>query len=126
MTNRWTSCGLLAALLWSGLASAQVDLSALDQRMAGAPSQVMVLGSVHLSQLPDGFKPDLQPVLAKLAAFRPDIVTVEAIPGESCAMMKRNPAIYAAQDVATYCVDTAAARKATGLDVAAAVAAVKA
>jgi hypothetical protein len=125
MTNRWTSCGLLAALLWSGTALAQVDLSGLDKGMAGPPSQVMVLGSVHLSQMPDGSKPDLQPVLAKLAAFRPEIITVEAIPGESCVMMKRNPAIYAAQDVATYCVDTTAANKATGLDVPAAVAAVK-
>lgn len=125
MTNRWTSCGLLAALLWSGTAPAQVDLSALDKGMAGPPSQVLVLGSVHLSQMPDGFKPDLQPVLAKLAAFKPDIITVEAIPGESCAMMKRNPALYAAQDIATYCPDTTAAKKATGLDVPAAVAAVK-
>ncbi|MGB6142810.1 MAG: DUF5694 domain-containing protein [Rhodanobacter sp.] len=126
MTNRWTSCGLLAALLWSGTALAQVDLSGLDQGMTGPSSQVLVLGSVHLSQMPDGFKADtLQPVLAKLAAFRPDIITVEAIPGESCAMMKRNPALYAAQDVATYCSDTTAAKKATGLDVPAAVAAVK-
>ena len=126
MTNRWTSCGLLAALLWSGTAPAQVDLSKLDRGMAGPPSQVLVLGSVHLSQMPEGFEAaTLQPVLAKLAAFKPDIVTVEAIPGESCAMMKRNPAIYAAQDVATYCSDTTAAKKATGLDVPAAVAAVK-
>jgi len=126
--KRLTTYGLFAALLCSGMAQAQaqVDLSGLDKGMAGPPSPVLVLGSVHLSQMPDSFNPEsLQPVLARLAAFKPDIITIEAIPGESCAMMARNPAVYAPQDIAPYCNDTRAARAATGLDIPAATAAVK-
>jgi len=103
----------------------QVDLTTLDHGMTGPRAQVLVVGSVHLADQPEGFRPEsLAPVLDRLAAFRPDIITIEAIPGESCDLMARNPVRY--QGVADYCPDPSAARTATGLDVPAALAEVDA
>jgi hypothetical protein len=83
---------------------------------------VLVLGSVHLRDKPDGFKPEsLDPVLDRLAAFKPDIITVEALSGETCDLVARHPSVYN-EDWKTYCGDTAEAKAATGLDVPAAIA----
>ena len=128
MTKRLATYGLATALAWCGMAQAQVDLSVLDKDMAGPRSQVLVLGSVHLSQLPEGtdFEPaSLQPLLQRLAAYRPDVITIEALSGDTCDLMRRHPAVYLADDVDTYCPDTAPAESATGLDVPAAIAQVR-
>ncbi|ALN63555.1 hypothetical protein GLA29479_2689 [Lysobacter antibioticus] len=116
-------CGLLIGLFGCGDAFAQVDLSTLDRRMAGPPTQVLVLGSVHLSGLPKDFKHDsLAPVIDRLAAFKPEVITIEAISGEQCDLAARHPAIYGAQGMAPYCRKTDAAKAATGLDAPAAIA----
>lgn len=120
--------GLSAALIWSGIAQAQVDLSVLDKDMAGPRTQVLVLGSVHLSQLPEGadFEPEsLQPVLQRLVAYKPEVITIEALSGETCDLMKRHPTVYLPEDVDNYCPDTEAAKAATSLDVPAAIAEVR-
>ena len=123
MKKRWVGTALSATLIWSGMVQAQVDLSVLDQDMAGPRAQVLVLGSVHLSQLPKEFKPkSLEPLLARLAAFKPEVITIEAISGESCDLMARHPTVYAPKDVSTYCRATEDAKAATGLDVPAAIA----
>lgn len=104
-------------------ASAQVDLSRLDDGMAGPRSQVLVLGTTHLSSLGEGFRAaSLASLLDRLAGFRPDVITIEALPGETCDLMRRHHAVYGAQVVEDYCPDTAAARAATGLDVPTAIA----
>lgn len=106
-----------------GSAHAQVDLSVLDKHMGGPRTQVLVLGSVHLSQMSEAIKPEsLEPVLARLAAFKPDVITIENISGEGCDLLERHPAIYHPQDVSPYCRETDAAKAATGLDVPAAIA----
>ncbi|HBF49835.1 MAG TPA: hypothetical protein DDX04_05025 [Massilia sp.] len=80
---------------------------------------MLVLGTVHLSGLPASFKPAaLDGLLDRLAAWRPDIVTIEAESGEECDTAARHPAKYGAD----YCGSTAAAQAATGLDVPAALA----
>lgn len=95
-------------------AQAQVDLTSLDRDMAGPRSQVLVLGSVHLSELPKGFREEtLEPVIERLAAFKPEIITIERLPGEEC---ERFSAVYGP----TFCLDTDDAEQATGLDVVAA------
>jgi hypothetical protein len=110
-------CGLMAALPFGALA--QVDLTALDRDMTGPHAQVLVLGTVHLSELPPGFNPaSLNSVLDRLEAFKPDIITVEALPGEECDLAAR----YAAKYGPDYCAPTDAARLATGLDLSAAAA----
>jgi hypothetical protein len=123
MKKRLAMVGLSMCLAWSGMARAQVDLSTLDKDMAGPPSQVLVLGTVHLRDMPKDFKPEtLDPLLDKLVAFKPEVITIEQIPGESCDAMARNPALYDPESIAPYCSDTDAAKAATGLDVPAAIA----
>lgn len=119
MKTRIKMLCLSLALASSGVANAQtpVDVSVLDRHMPGPPTQVLVLGSVHLSQGgPEHFDPaSLQPVLQRLMAYKPDIITIEALSGETCALMRRRPEYKAT--AADYCPDVAAAKVATGLDV---------
>ncbi|PTL75827.1 hypothetical protein DAT35_52730 [Vitiosangium sp. GDMCC 1.1324] len=111
------------ALAWADEAAAQVDLSTLDREIAGSRAQVLVLGTVHLREMPKDFKPQsLEPVLKRLAAFKPDIITIEKISGEGCDLMARHPLVYGPVEENRFCRDTAAARTATGLDVSAAIA----
>jgi hypothetical protein len=110
-------CGLVVASPL--LAQAQVDLTKLDRDMAGPRSQVMVLGTVHLRGMPATFKAaSLDGVIDRLAAFKPDIITVENEPGEDCDLAARHPAKYGPD----WCPKTDAAKAATGLDVPAALA----
>ncbi|MCE4282065.1 DUF5694 domain-containing protein [Xanthomonas hortorum pv. vitians] len=111
---------LWLAVLAPCIAHAQVDLSQLDAEMAAPRTQVLVLGSVHLSQLPKGSDigaARLQPLMDRLAAYKPTIITVENLSGETCDLMRRHRAVYLPEDSATYCPDTSDAARATGLDV---------
>jgi hypothetical protein len=118
---------LLALWAGCGVAQAQVDLAALDHGMAGKRTEVLVLGTAHLSNAPKGFQiASLQPLLQKLQTFRPDIIAIENISGEDCALMKQYSAIYVPENVAPFCLGTDAAKAATGLDQSAAVVAVHA
>lgn len=84
---------------------------------AGRPNQVLVLASPHLSALPDNVAPaQLEPLLERLAAWKPEAIAIEAVSGLQCDFMRRSPARYA-DSVSSYCVDTAPAQAATGLDV---------
>lgn len=105
---------------------AQVGLSSLDDAMPGPRTQVLVLGSVHLSQGgPEKFDPAaLEPLLQRLRAYRPEIVTIEAMPGETCHLMRGRTAYKDVME--TFCPDVAQARAATGLDVPAALNAIDA
>jgi len=117
-------CALAGGL--APAARAQVDISTVADRMAGPHAQVLVLGSVHLSNAPKEFRPEsLQPVLDRLAAFKPQVITVEQLSGETCDLMARHPTVYDPKDVGFYCVDTAKAKAATGLDVPAAIAEIR-
>lgn len=115
---------LCVALAAPGLVHAKVDLTSVDSGMAGPRSQVLVLGSVHLSQLPKGAtitQDQLAPLLDRLATYAPGIITIEGLSGETCDLMKRHPTVYAADDVANYCPDTSKAKAVTGLDIPAAI-----
>ncbi|MGJ9416809.1 DUF5694 domain-containing protein [Massilia sp. CMS3.1] len=112
---------LLSLLAWSWpfAAQAQTDLTVLDRDMAGPRAQVLVLGTIHLRTLPAGFNPAaLDGLLDRLAAFKPEIITIETENGEECDLAARHPARYGAD----YCASTAAAQAATGLDAPAAMA----
>jgi hypothetical protein len=87
------------------------------QEIGGAPAQVLVLGSPHLSQLPNRLDPALlEPLLDRLAAFKPDVITVEGLSGEECDTLKRFDDQHdgAWKD---YCWPTDDVEKATGLTV---------
>ncbi|WP_246611028.1 DUF5694 domain-containing protein [Aquisediminimonas profunda] len=96
-----------------------------NKSLAGPPTKVMVLGTTHLAGLPKDFRPErLKPLLDRLAAFKPDIIAIEALSGADCDMLVRYAAIYPGT-ADQYCASTDAASKATGLDVPTAVAKVK-
>lgn len=107
---------LALAALGLGLplqASAQGLLKDLDQGMSGRRSQVLVLGTVHLQELGQDFKPgSLDPLLERLQGFQPEIITVEDESGEACDLALRHPAKYGKD----YCKRPAEAQAATGLD----------
>jgi len=108
--------GLITLLPLAVPAQAQshIDLTALDRDMTGPRAQVLVLGTVHLRSMPKGFDPAaLDGVLDRLAAYKPEIITIEDEPGEECDLALRHPAKYGAD----YCDAPEAARKATGLDI---------
>jgi hypothetical protein len=119
MSKRWAKWGWMLALVGPVGAQAQVDLTVLDQDMAGPRAQVLVLGTVHLSDMPKDFRPEsLDLVLDRLAAFKPDVITIEALSGEECDLAARHATVYGND----YCASTDAAKAATGLDVPAAIA----
>lgn len=115
------------ALSMGGAAVAQdyhpaFDPGAHKHAAPGAPNAVMVLGTPHLSNLPKSFDPaTLAPLLDRLAAWKPDIITVEALSGPQCDFMRHYPDRYR-DTIEGYCWDPAPARAATGLDVPAATA----
>lgn len=101
------------------------DPSRLKGPKLGAPNEVLVLGTPHLSGLPARFSPkSLDLLMQRLAAWKPHIITIEALSGTQCDTMRRYNARYA-ETVKYYCWDPAPARMATGLDVPAATAEVE-
>jgi len=89
---------------------------------AGPATQVLTLGSPHLSQIDVAATPEmLAPLLDKLTAYKPDVITFEGISGEQCDTLRRYPAKYPGM-FDTYCWPTDDAEKATGLTIPAALA----
>jgi hypothetical protein len=87
---------------------------------AGVRNEVLVLGTTHLSNLPQTPSPaQLAPLLDRLAAWRPGAIATEDLSGLQCDSLRRYPSRYA-ETVETYCGDPAAAGRAVGLDVPAA------
>jgi hypothetical protein len=81
------------------------------------PNEVLVLGTTHLSSLPDTFRPaGLTPLLDRLAAWRPAAIATEDLSGLECDMLRRHPYRYTASTL-DYCPDPSAAGHALGLDV---------
>jgi hypothetical protein len=117
---------LITASIISSSAVAQTP--AFDPRSwrgqhVGKATEVLTIGSMHLSELSKPITPEMTSrLLDKLAAFKPDIITHEGISGEQCDHLQRYAARYPGM-FDTYCRGTAEAFKATGLDVPAAMAA---
>lgn len=98
------------------------DPSHLKSSAIGIPNEVLVLGTPHLSSLAATFDPKfLEPLIARLEAWKPQFITIEAVSGSQCDFMRRYSVRYV-DSVKSYCWDPAPARKATGLDVPAATA----
>jgi hypothetical protein len=116
MKKGFVAFALCLSLSSPGFAQARVDLSTLDAAMPGPRTQVLVLGTVHLSQGgPEKFDPAaLEPVLRRLAAYKPDIITIEGLSGETCEVMRHRVAYK--QAIGDYCPDVAPAQAALGID----------
>lgn len=79
-------CAALLALMIPAMATAQerFDPRAYQRRIHGSPTQILVLGTPHLSGTPDGWDPAvLAPLLDRLAAFRPDVIAIETLSGQA-------------------------------------------
>lgn len=51
----------------------------------GAPNDVMILASPHLSELPNTFAPNMvTPLLMRLASWQPTAIATEDMPGLQC------------------------------------------
>lgn len=120
-------CHLLTFWLWAAILPAAAQTPAIQpgswkHRLNGPPTQVLTLGSPHLSELPVKLSSEmLAPLLDKLARFAPQVITHEGLSGEQCDLLRRHGATYP-QMFDTYCVDPAAAAASTGLSVASAMA----
>jgi hypothetical protein len=87
----------LAAVAVVAPAQAQraFDPRAYQHQHVGQPTQILVLGTPHLSGAPEAWDPaNLEPLLTRLAAFHPDIIAIEALPGRSIAQMWEYRATY--------------------------------
>lgn len=108
-------------MIWAVLAA----VAGQDYRPAFDPSRlkspdalpVLVLGTPHLSAWPKDVQPDLAPLIDRLAKFEPAIITIESLSGPQCETLRRYRQRYT-DTAESYCFDTAAARAATGLDLA--------
>ncbi|MFT3976792.1 MAG: DUF5694 domain-containing protein [Sphingomonas bacterium] len=111
--------GIGLAVLAGAAGARQFDPRA-HRVFAGAPSEVLVLGTTHLSGLPDSFAPaQLDPLLDRLAKWKPAFITIEALSGPQCEYLRRYAALHPGA-AETYCFDPAPAQKALGMDMAAA------
>lgn len=108
----------LLGILLSVAAEPPAYVPAFDpsELKTAAPNEVLVLGTPHLSGFPEDFDASsLDPLLARLAAWKPEIITIEAIDGPECDLLRRFKTHYA--DAADgYCADPTAAQKALGLN----------
>lgn len=80
---------LALALITPALAQSRpFDPRAYQSRHIGEPTQILVIGTPHLSGTPDDFDPAvLEPLLQRLQAFHPDAIAIEALPGRSISQM---------------------------------------
>ncbi len=99
---------------------AEFNISELNGSSPDPRTKIVVLGSAHLSDMKESFDPQsLEPLLKRLQAYKPNVITIEALSGESCELLKKYASIY--PGASDYCRDTEIAYKSTGLDVAAAI-----
>jgi len=112
-------------MVWAGAAAAQTpafDPHEWKGAQAGPPTRVLTLGSTHLSQITTPTDDAMMAALLdKLAAYKPDLITVENVSGEQCDGLKRYSGIYP-DSFDTWCRDPAVGQKAIGMDVPAAAA----
>jgi non-ribosomal peptide synthetase component F len=98
-------------------APSAIDPTSWRTEIVGEPSRILNLGSAHLSQLdPRPPRGALEPLIERLVAFAPDIVTQEGVSGEQCDMMRQTPALYGGG--LEYCWDAADIASVTGMDTA--------
>jgi hypothetical protein len=119
---RLAAVTIVFALLLGTAPAAAFDPRARRAPLAGTPTEVMVLGSPHLSGMPKSFEPvTLSLLLDRIASWKPDRIVVEGLSGQSCDLLRRYKARIP-QAAETYCLDPGPAAAATGLDVPAALA----
>ncbi len=100
--------------------AAAVGIADQAARQRGGRTQVAVLGTTHLRGAPQAItRQSLEPLVERLAAFKPELVAVESLSGAQCDYLRAY--VFAYEDTAkTFCPDSSAARAHLKLDNAAA------
>jgi hypothetical protein len=123
-------CLVAGLMVLTTAAFAQAETPAFGPRSwksqhIGPPTEVLTIGSAHLGQLKTVVTPEmLAPLLDKLAAFKPTIITHEGVSGEQCDVLKRYAVRYPGM-FQTYCWAADYVDKPTGLTISAAMAEVE-
>lgn len=93
-----------ALALFAAVAAPAADFDPRPaKRTVASPTEVVVLGTTHLSGQSDRFDSAwLEPLLGRLAAFKPDIIAVEGLSGEQCQHVTLYAAVHP-DTAATYC-----------------------
>jgi len=73
-----------------------IDFSGVQAQLGGEPTQILVLGTIHLGNLSEEvFDPtDLALVVDRLEAFAPDIIAIETVGGRTCDELRRYAELY--------------------------------
>ena len=94
-----------------------LSFSGIDPTLTVPPTQVMVLGTTHLSNNTNGLRlSDLDPLLDRLGAYAPDVITIENSSGMTCNRVRSYPREHVGY-ADTYCFDSADYREESGLSV---------
>jgi hypothetical protein len=114
----------ISKLLLSGLLltacqnNKPIGFSGVDPDLTVPATQVMVLGTAHLSQNKDKLTlDDLEPLMARLGTYAPDIITIENSSGMTCQRVRAYPREHAGYADA-YCFDGTPYRAESGLTIA--------
>jgi hypothetical protein len=119
---RWIALVLAAVLGGSAAGAAPL----VGPWPVAKPTNVLVLGTPHLSGI-DPLKPEwLEPLLVRLEAWKPELITIEGLSGPECYLLRRYEKSWPAT-ADDYCARVESvsglAAKSTGLDMPAAEAA---
>jgi len=106
-----------AVFLTACATNSGLDLRGVDPALTVPPTQVMVLGTAHLSGYEDDLSlDDLEPLLERLETYAPDIITIESSPGMTCQRARAYPREHDGY-ADYYCVDGEPYRAESGLSV---------
>ena len=93
------------------------NFGGVDPALTVPPTQIMVLGTAHLSGYKDDLSlADLEPLLERLETYAPDIITVEDSPGMTCQRARSYPREHDGY-ADYYCFDGEPYRAESGLSV---------
>src|SRR5687768_9674449 len=77
----------IAALM--GLSSAAAAEPLIGPWPVADPTHVLVLGTPHLSGIQKLQPQWLEPLLGRLAAWKPELITIEGLSGPECYLLRR-------------------------------------
>lgn len=94
-----------------------IDFRGVDRALTVPPTQIMVLGTTHLSNHSDALTlEDLDPLMDRLAAYEPDVITIENSSGMVCNRARTYPREH--EGIAdSYCFDGTSYREESGLSI---------
>ncbi|XUU59443.1 DUF5694 domain-containing protein [Erythrobacter sp. HA6-11] len=115
-SKNFASLAAFGALILSAFATPLHAQSSDDpSEIAGGKTRVLVLGTPHLSGNDEIGADDLAPLLDRLEQFAPETIAIEAVPGQTCELIRVHAPVY--PGVADrYCPDPTDAREFLGFD----------